>query len=79
MRIREARIRDSAAIAKLTTGEGAVTEDEVMGMIQKNDPKIYVAADFSANIWGCALGADKVYIAENCLEQGLAEDLKKMY
>ena len=79
MNIREARIRDVAAIAGLIPESAAITEDKVMGMIAKKDPKIYVAADFSANIHACALGADKIYVSPNCMEEGVLDALAKMY
>ncbi|MBQ0028572.1 MAG: hypothetical protein KBS96_08210 [Lachnospiraceae bacterium] len=79
MRIREARIRDAAAIAGMMSENEEISVDAVMGMIQKNDPKIYVGADFSANILACSVGADKVYKSKNCFDQNVEEEFRKMY
>lgn len=79
MRIREARMRDAAMITDLIPESEGISEGDVMGMIQKMDPKVYVAADFSANILGFSLSADKVFLSPNCLELGVADELKSKY
>ena len=79
MRIREARLRDAAAIASMMSGTEEITAEAVMGMIQKRDPAIFVGADFSANILACSVSKDKVYKSKNCLDQGVEEEFAKMY
>lgn len=79
MRIREARVRDAAAIANLMSEKEAVTETAVLGMIQKNEPKIFVGTDFSANVLACSVGADRIYKSSNCFEQNVEDEFAKMY
>ena len=77
MRIREARARDVVGIARLI-GE-TYTESELRDIVMKKDPVVYVGTDFGANILGCAIGADKIYIAPTCIEPDAKESLAKMY
>lgn len=79
MKIRDARVRDAVAIANIIPESEAINDMQIMGMIQKNDPKVYVATDFSANILACALGKDKVFVSSNCAEAGVEDELKAMY
>lgn len=79
MRIREARMRDASSIVQMLPETEKISEKEVMDMIQKGEPAVYVGTDFGANILGCAFGSDKIYLSSNCLEANAAEELKGMY
>lgn len=79
MRIREARARDVVGIARLIGETETYTESELMDIVMKKDPVVYVGTDFGANILGCAIGADKIYIAPTCIEPDAKESLAKMY
>lgn len=78
MKIREARPRDAAKISEILPAEAGITQSQIMDLIQGSS-KVYVAADFSANILGCALDKEKVYISKNCYEQGVIEELQAQY
>lgn len=79
MRIRDARVRDVMAIIDLLPEDEKCTYDELVDKIQDSNPPIFVATDFSANVLGCAIGADKVYIKENCAEPGIENELRAKY
>ena len=78
MKIREARPRDAAKIAEMLPQEAGMTQAQILEMIQ-GENKVFIAADFSANILGCALDKERVYVSKNCYEPGVDEELKKQY
>lgn len=76
MRIRPARIRDTESIIRIAAEEN-LDEDSVINLIE--DGQVYVAVDFSANVLGCSLTLDKIYVSEFAHEDNIAEELEKCY
>lgn len=79
MRIREARIRDAEAITGIIPAEEGIAINAVMALLQNSDSPVYVATDFSANILGCALDSERIYVSSACMEPGVVEELKSKY
>lgn len=79
MRIREARIRDAEAITNLISDTEDIALNTVMAMLQDSGKKVYVATDFSANILGCALDSEKIFVSSACHEAGVEDELKSKF
>ena len=77
MRTRAARVRDAEAVVKIVSPHETIDEDKAINLIEEGN--VYVAVDFSANVWGCALSENQIYVKENAPDANVESELRKCY